>query len=93
MVKKPPENSSSTPHHCEIKSSRLPTLPEEETPDLRIPGPVTVVKEEASGKDDTVEVNLKNTRTALIYTGILGILICIAAHDQNAFSPSFSRTW
>lgn len=64
VVKKPPfplEDSPSTAHHCEITSSRLPTLPEEETSDPRIPDPVTVVREEADGKDDTAEVSLMNT--------------------------------
>ncbi|XP_030602254.1 EH domain-binding protein 1-like protein 1 isoform X2 [Archocentrus centrarchus] len=65
VVKKPPENSSSIPHHCEIKSSRLPTLPEEETSDLRTPGPVTVVREEADGKDDTAE-DLVNSSQSLL---------------------------
>lgn len=64
VVKKPPfqlDDSPSTVHHCEITSSRLPTLPEEETSDPRTLDPVTVVREEADGKDDTAEVNLMNT--------------------------------
>lgn len=46
------------PNHCEMKASRLPTLPEEETSDLKSPDPVPVVREEADGKDDSVEVNI-----------------------------------
>lgn len=38
---------------CEIKNSRLPTLPEEETPELRTTDPFEVVTEEVNGKDDT----------------------------------------
>ncbi|CAI5643130.1 unnamed protein product [Oreochromis niloticus] len=68
VVKKPPfplEDSPSTAHHCEITSSRLPTLPEEETSDPRIPDPVTVVREEADGKDDTAE-DLVNSSQSLL---------------------------
>lgn len=49
------------PHHCEMKTSRLPTLPEEETSDLKSPEPVPMVREEADGKDDAVEVSIHNT--------------------------------
>lgn len=48
------------PHHCEMNTSRLPTLPEEETSDLKTPDPVPMVREEADGKDDVVEVNIQN---------------------------------
>ncbi|XP_039474283.1 trichohyalin-like isoform X2 [Oreochromis aureus] len=68
VVKKPPfqlEDSPSIAHHCEITSSRLPTLPEEETSDPRIPDPVTVVREEADGKDDTAE-DLVNSSQSLL---------------------------
>lgn len=44
------------PHHCEMNTSRLPTLPEEETSDLKHPRPVPTVREEADGKDDAAEV-------------------------------------
>lgn len=51
-----PDSSSTPPtHHCDMKTSRLPTLLEEETSDVKTPGPV--VREEADGKDDTTEVN------------------------------------
>lgn len=46
----------SSPQHCEVKTFRLPTLPEEETFDLKTTDPVPVVREEADGKDDTAEV-------------------------------------
>lgn len=59
-----PEDTSSThitpPHHCEMKTSRLPTLPEEESSDLKAPDPVPLVREEADGKDDAAEVNTHN---------------------------------
>ncbi|XP_027887989.1 EH domain-binding protein 1-like isoform X3 [Xiphophorus couchianus] len=41
---------------CEIKNSRLPTLPEEETPELRTSDPFEVVTEEVNGKDDTEDL-------------------------------------
>ncbi|XP_054907471.1 EH domain-binding protein 1-like protein 1 isoform X17 [Poeciliopsis prolifica] len=41
---------------CEIKNSRLPTLPEEETPELRTTEPFAVVTEEVNGKDDTEDL-------------------------------------
>ncbi|XP_032432354.1 EH domain-binding protein 1-like protein 1 isoform X8 [Xiphophorus hellerii] len=41
---------------CEIKNSRLPTLPEEETPELRTTDPFEVVTEEVNGKDDTEDL-------------------------------------
>lgn len=39
-----------------MTSSRLPTLLEEETPDVKSSGSVPPVREEADGKDDTAEV-------------------------------------
>ncbi|XP_041807729.1 EH domain-binding protein 1-like protein 1 isoform X6 [Chelmon rostratus] len=53
------------PNHCEMKASRLPTLPEEETSDLKSPDPVPVVREEADGKDDSVE-DLVNSSQSLL---------------------------
>ncbi|KAM4546466.1 uncharacterized protein V3H82_020251 [Fundulus diaphanus] len=44
-----------SPHHCEIKNSRLPTLPEEEAPELRATDPVPRVTE-LDGKDDTEDL-------------------------------------
>lgn len=43
-----------------MQTSRLPTLPEEETSDLKAPDPVPMVREEADGKDDAAEVNIHN---------------------------------
>lgn len=37
-------------------SSRLPTLPEEETSELKTAGPVAALREAADGKDDSAEV-------------------------------------
>ncbi|XP_044077823.1 EH domain-binding protein 1-like protein 1 isoform X17 [Siniperca chuatsi] len=53
------------PQHCEMKTSRLPTLPEEETPDLKSPDPVPAVREEADGKDDAAE-DLVNSSQSLL---------------------------
>lgn len=49
-----------SPHPCEMKTSWLPTLPEEETTDIKTPDPVPTFREEADGKDDTAEVNIQN---------------------------------
>ncbi|MEQ2240026.1 hypothetical protein ILYODFUR_010658, partial [Ilyodon furcidens] len=43
-------------HQCEIKNSRLPTLPEEESTELRTTDPVPVVIEEVDLKDDTEDL-------------------------------------
>ncbi|XP_028276501.1 EH domain-binding protein 1-like protein 1 isoform X7 [Parambassis ranga] len=55
----------SSPQHCEVKTFRLPTLPEEETFDLKTPDPVPVVREEADGKDNTAE-DLVNSSQSLL---------------------------
>ncbi|XP_076607028.1 EH domain-binding protein 1-like protein 1 isoform X14 [Chaetodon auriga] len=64
-----PENTSSTHitplHHCEMKTSRLPTLPEEETSDLKSLDPVPVLREEADGKDEAAE-DLVNSSQSLL---------------------------
>ncbi|XP_014841397.1 PREDICTED: EH domain-binding protein 1-like protein 1 isoform X1 [Poecilia mexicana] len=41
---------------CEINNSRLPTLQEEETPELRTTDPFAEVTEEVNGKDDTEDL-------------------------------------
>ncbi|XP_041864102.1 EH domain-binding protein 1-like protein 1 isoform X1 [Melanotaenia boesemani] len=58
-------DSIDSAHHCEIKTSRLPTLPEEEIPDSKTPDPVPVVREEADGKDDSAE-DLVNSSQSLL---------------------------
>ncbi|XP_073334980.1 EH domain-binding protein 1-like protein 1 [Pagrus major] len=55
----------SPPHHCEMKSSRLPTLPEEETSDLKPSHPVPKVREEADGKDDAAEALVNSSQSLL----------------------------
>ncbi|XP_051256495.1 calponin homology domain-containing protein DDB_G0272472 isoform X12 [Dicentrarchus labrax] len=52
-------------HHCEMNTSRLPTLAEEETSDLKTPDPVPMVREEADGKDDAAE-GLVNSSQSLL---------------------------
>ncbi|XP_068572266.1 EH domain-binding protein 1-like protein 1 isoform X3 [Cebidichthys violaceus] len=51
-----------SPHHCEMTTSWLPTLPEEETFDLK---PSPMVREEADGKDDAAE-GLVNSSQSLL---------------------------
>ncbi|XP_019123177.1 EH domain-binding protein 1 isoform X4 [Larimichthys crocea] len=75
--KKPPspqEFTSSThtsekyitpPHYCEMKTSRLPTLPEEETSDLKSSDAAPIVREGADGKDDAAE-DLVNSSQSLL---------------------------
>ncbi|XP_039633021.1 EH domain-binding protein 1-like protein 1 isoform X4 [Perca fluviatilis] len=53
------------PHHCEITTSRLPTLPEEETTDLKPPQTAPMVREEADGKDNAAE-GLVNSSQSLL---------------------------
>ncbi|XP_074468071.1 uncharacterized protein LOC141753380 isoform X3 [Sebastes fasciatus] len=74
--KKPPSqfgDTSSThtdthitpPNHCEMTTSRLPTLPEEETSDLKSPHPAPMVREEADGKDDAAEGPVNSIQSLL----------------------------
>ena len=60
-----PDSSITPPHHCDIKTSRLPTLAEEETSDVKTPDAVAMVREEADGKDDAAEVNIQNIKVPL----------------------------
>ncbi|KAM8741385.1 EH domain-binding protein 1-like protein 1 isoform 3-T3 [Acanthopagrus schlegelii] len=53
------------PHHCEMNTSRLPTLPEEETSDLKPQRPVPTVREEADGKDDAAEALVNSSQSLL----------------------------
>lgn len=57
--KRKPEDTFST----HVKTSLLPTLPEEETSDLKATNPGPMVREEADGKDETTEVNTHNKQT------------------------------
>ncbi|XP_039888037.1 EH domain-binding protein 1-like protein 1 isoform X2 [Simochromis diagramma] len=90
VVKKPPfqlDDSPSTVHHCEITSSRLPTLPEEETSDPRTPDPVTVVREEADGKDDTAEDLVNSSQSLLEWCQ------SITSGYQGVKVTNFSTSW
>lgn len=51
------------------KTSRHPTLPEEQSSEPKAPKNVPVVREEADGKDEAAEVHAHNT-----HTGDLGLL-------------------
>ncbi|XP_029303867.1 LOW QUALITY PROTEIN: actin cytoskeleton-regulatory complex protein PAN1 [Cottoperca gobio] len=53
------------PHQSEMTTSRLPTLPEEETSDLKSPHTAPMVREEADGKDDANE-DLVNSSQSLL---------------------------
>ncbi|CAK6957219.1 EH domain-binding protein 1-like protein 1 isoform X2 [Scomber scombrus] len=61
----PDSSTTPPPHHCDMKTSRLPTLPEEETSDVKTPDPVPVVREEADGKDDTSEALVNSSQSLL----------------------------
>ncbi|XP_026037354.1 EH domain-binding protein 1-like protein 1 isoform X7 [Astatotilapia calliptera] len=90
VVKKPPfqlDDSPSTVHHCEITSSRLPTLPEEETSDPRTLDPVTVVREEADGKDDTAEDLVNSSQSLLEWCQ------SITSGYQGVKVTNFSTSW
>ncbi|XP_054873479.1 microtubule-associated protein futsch isoform X20 [Amphiprion ocellaris] len=85
--KKPTATHITSLHHCEIKTSRLPTLPEEETSNLKTPEPVPVVREEADGKDDTTE-GLVNSSQSLLHW-------CqnITSGYQGVKVTNFSTSW
>ncbi len=92
-VKKSPLQTEDThitpPHHCEMKASRLPTLPEEETSDLKSPDPVSMVREDADGKDDAAEVKIHNIDVQINY--------CLLSKPNfippSSSSSSSSRAW
>ncbi|XP_031713045.1 EH domain-binding protein 1-like protein 1 isoform X2 [Anarrhichthys ocellatus] len=72
------------PHYCEMTTSRLPTLPEEETSDLK---PAPMVREEADEKDDAAEGLVNSTQSLLqwcqdITNGYRGIKV-----------TNFSTSW
>ncbi|KAM9728746.1 uncharacterized protein ACNS7B_016584 isoform 12-T12 [Menidia menidia] len=81
-----PKDTSGTAH-CDIKTSRLPTLQEEETPDLKTPGPVQTGREKAEGKDDTAE-DLVNSSQSLLQW-------CQSVTDghQGVKVTNFSTSW
>ncbi|XP_044226209.1 calponin homology domain-containing protein DDB_G0272472 isoform X2 [Thunnus albacares] len=60
-----PDSSIAPPHHCDMKTSRLPTLPEEETSDVKTPDAVPMVREEADGKDDATEALVNSSHSLL----------------------------
>ncbi|XP_050934554.1 titin homolog isoform X42 [Lates calcarifer] len=75
------------PHHCEMMTSRLPTLPEEETADIKTPEPGQTVREEADGKDDTAEGLVNSSQSLLqwcqdITSGYRGVKV-----------TNFSTSW
>ncbi|XP_049894302.1 EH domain-binding protein 1-like protein 1 isoform X13 [Epinephelus moara] len=75
------------PHHCERATSRLPTLPEEETSDLKSAPPAPMVREEADGKDDAAEGLVNSSQSLLqwcqeITSGYRGIKV-----------TNFSTSW
>ncbi|XP_070773729.1 EH domain-binding protein 1-like protein 1 [Enoplosus armatus] len=93
--KKPPlEPSTHTrdtpiapPQHCEMSTSRLPTLPEEETSDLKSPDPVPAVKEEADGKDDAAEALVNSSQSLLQWCKD------ITSGYQGVKVTNFSTSW
>ncbi|XP_072230374.1 EH domain-binding protein 1-like protein 1 isoform X2 [Leuresthes tenuis] len=74
-------------HLCEVKTSRLPTLQEEETPDLKTPDPVQVVKERADGKDDTAEDLVTSSQSLLQWCQ------SITNGYQGVKVTNFSTSW
>ncbi|XP_029374387.1 EH domain-binding protein 1-like protein 1 isoform X2 [Echeneis naucrates] len=83
-----PDGVDITPaHHCEVKTSWLPTLPEEETTDIKTPDPVQTVREEADGKDNTAEGLVNSSQSLLqwcqdITSGYRGVKV-----------TNFSTSW
>lgn len=57
-----PVVDTAPPHHpSEVKTTRLPTLVEEESPGVKRADPVPSVREEADGKDAAAEVGVHRT--------------------------------
>ncbi|XP_022594671.1 EH domain-binding protein 1-like protein 1 isoform X1 [Seriola dumerili] len=75
------------PHHCELKTSWLPTLPEEETSDVTTPDPVPTVREEADGKDDTAEGLVNSSQSLLQWCQD------ITSGHQGVKVTNFSTSW
>ncbi|XP_023285207.1 EH domain-binding protein 1-like protein 1 isoform X6 [Seriola lalandi dorsalis] len=75
------------PHHCELKTSWLPTLPEEETSDVTAPDPVPTVREEADGKDDTAEGLVNSSQSLLQWCQD------ITSRHQGVKVTNFSTSW
>ncbi|XP_056254263.1 EH domain-binding protein 1-like protein 1 isoform X11 [Seriola aureovittata] len=75
------------PHHCELKTSWLPTLPEEETSDVTAPDPVPTVREEADGKDDTAEGLVNSSQSLLQWCQD------ITSGHQGVKVTNFSTSW
>lgn len=61
------------------KTSRLPTLAEEDSSEAKAPKNVPVVREEADGKDEAAEVQTHNSPVEDL--------------DEFSSSSSSSRTW
>ncbi|XP_035998821.1 EH domain-binding protein 1 isoform X7 [Fundulus heteroclitus] len=74
-----------SPHQCEIKNSRLPTLPEEEAPELRATDPVPGVTE-VDGKDDTED--LVNSSQSLLQW-----CQSVTTKYQGVKVTNFSTSW
>ncbi|XP_051793265.1 EH domain-binding protein 1-like protein 1 isoform X2 [Acanthochromis polyacanthus] len=85
--KKPTDTHITSLHHCEIKTSRLPTLPEEEISNLKTPEPVPVVREEADGKDDTTEGLVTSSQSLLQWCQN------ITSGYQGVKVTNFSTSW
>ncbi|XP_053187033.1 EH domain-binding protein 1-like protein 1 [Scomber japonicus] len=83
-----PDSSTTPPtHHCDVKTSRLPTLQEEETSDVKTPGPGPVVREEADGKDDTTEALVNSSQSLLQWCQ------SITNGYQGVKVTNFSTSW
>ncbi|CAB1460912.1 unnamed protein product [Pleuronectes platessa] len=52
-------------HYSEMQTSWLPTLLEEETADIKTPAPVSTVRQEADGKDDSSEELVNSSQSLL----------------------------
>ncbi|XP_071316255.1 EH domain-binding protein 1-like protein 1 isoform X10 [Trachinotus anak] len=85
--KKHTDTHITPPHHCEMKTSWLPTLPEEETTDIKTPEPVPTVREEADGKDDIAEGLVNSSQSLLQWCQD------ITSGYQGVKVTNFSTSW
>ncbi|XP_069395683.1 EH domain-binding protein 1-like protein 1 isoform X18 [Paralichthys olivaceus] len=75
------------PHHCEMKTSWLPTLLEEESAEIKTPDPVPKVREEADGKDDSAEDLVNSSQSLLQWCQD------ITSQHQGVKVTNFSTSW
>ncbi|KAF3705663.1 EH domain-binding protein 1-like protein 1 [Channa argus] len=78
---------TTAPHQCEISTSRLPTLQEEDTSDIKTPDSVPTKREETDGKDETAEALVNSSQSLLQWCQD------ITSGYQGVKVTNFSTSW